>query len=99
MKQKMREKIKKIDYWLVAILILAAFLYGWNIWKAGYANQFYTAAIVSMSKSWKAFWYGSFDPASFITVDKPPVALWFMVICVKIFGFHSWSIVLSLIHI
>ncbi|EFR61362.1 hypothetical protein LBJG_01664 [Lactobacillus jensenii 1153] len=55
MKQKMREKIKKIDYWLVAILILAAFLYGWNIWKAGYANQFYTAAIVSMSKSWKAF--------------------------------------------
>lgn len=95
MKQKMREKIKKIDYWLVAILILAAFLYGWNIWKAGYANQFYTAAIVSMSKSWKAFWYGSFDPASFITVDKPPVALWFMVICVKIFGFHSWSIVLS----
>lgn len=88
-------KLKKLDYWLVLILVLAAFLYGYNIWKAGDANQYYTAAIVSMSKSWKAFWYGSFDPASFITVDKPPIALWFMVLCVKIFGFHSWSIVLS----
>ena len=48
-----------------------------------------------MSKSWHNFWYASFDPAGFITVDKPPVALWFMVICVKIFGLHGWSIVLS----
>lgn len=70
-------------------------MYGWNIWEAGIANDFYTAAIVSMSKSWHNFWYASFDPAGFITVDKPPVALWFMVICVKIFGLHGWSIVLS----
>ncbi|MCP9312763.1 glycosyltransferase family 39 protein [Liquorilactobacillus satsumensis] len=90
-----RERIKRWDYWLVGILILAAFLYGWSIWTAGYSNNFYTAAIVSMSESWKNFWYASFDPASFITVDKPPVALWFMVICVKIFGLHGWSIVLS----
>lgn len=48
-----------------------------------------------MSKSWHNFWYASFDPAGFITVDNPPVALWFMVICVKIFGLHGWSIVLS----
>ena len=48
-----------------------------------------------MSKSWHNFWYVSFDPAGFITVDNPPVALWFMVICVKIFGLHGWSIVLS----
>lgn len=46
-------------------------MYGWNIWEAGIANDFYTAAIVSMSKSWHNFWYASFDPAGFITVDKP----------------------------
>lgn len=91
----MKEKIKRFDGWLIVILVLAAFLYGWSIWKAGSSNDFYTSAIISMSKSWKNFWYASFDPAGFITVDKPPVALWFMVASVKIFGLHSWSIVLS----
>lgn len=84
----------KYDYWLIAILILAAFLYAWNIWEAGEANNFYTAAIVSMTKSFKNFWYASFDPAGFITVDKPPVALWFMTISAKIFGVYGWSVVL-----
>jgi len=84
----------KYDYWLIAILILAAFLYAWNIWEAGEANNFYTAAIVSMTKSFKNFWYASFDSAGFITVDKPPVALWFMTISAKIFGVHGWSVVL-----
>ncbi|MCI2170707.1 ArnT family glycosyltransferase [Schleiferilactobacillus perolens] len=83
-----------MDIWLIAILILAAFLYGWNIWQAGNANDYYTAAIVSMTKSWHNFWYGAFDPAGFITVDKPPVALWFMAISAKIFGVHGWSVVL-----
>lgn len=89
-------RVKKIkyDYWLISILILAAFLYAWNIWEAGEANNFYTAAIVSMTKSFKNFWYASFDPAGFITVDKPPVALWFMTISAKIFGVHGWSVVL-----
>ncbi|WP_125711852.1 glycosyltransferase family 39 protein [Companilactobacillus kedongensis] len=89
-----RFKNIRYDYWLIAILILAAILYAWNIWEAGEANNFYTAAIVSMTKSFKNFWFASFDPAGFITVDKPPVALWFMTISAKIFGVHGWSVVL-----
>lgn len=89
-------KLKNVkwDYWLIAILILAAFLYTWNIWEAGSANSFYTAAIESMTQNFKNFWYASFDPAGYITVDKPPVALWFMAISAKIFGVHGWSVVL-----
>lgn len=83
-----------VDWILSVILLLALFLYGWQIWKAGSANAFYTAAIKSMTESFKNFWYGSFDPAGYITVDKPPVALWFMAISAKIFGLHGWSIVL-----
>lgn len=83
-----------VDWWLIGILILAAFLYAWNIWEAGNANDYYTAAITSMVQSWHNFWYGAFDPAGFITVDKPPVALWFMAISAKIFGVHGWSVVL-----
>lgn len=89
----MRSK-RRIDWYLVAILVLAAFLYVWGIWDAGSANSYYTAAVTSMVKSWKNFWYGAFDPAGFITVDKPPVALWFMAISAKIFGVHGWSVIL-----
>lgn len=87
-----RLRTAKWDYWLIAILILAAFLYAWNIWEAGEANSFYTAAVESMTQSFKNFWYASFDPAGYITVDKPPVALWFMAISAKIFGvlWSSW---------
>ena len=90
------KKIKQwtVDWWFIGILILAAFLYAWNIWEAGNANDYYTAAITSMIQSWHNFWYGAFDPAGFITVDKPPVALWFMAISAKIFAVHGWSVVL-----
>lgn len=88
------KRTQKTDWYLVGILILSAFLYGWGIWDAGSANSYYTAAITSMTKSWSNFWYGAFDPAGFITVDKPPVALWLMAISAKIFGVHGWSVVL-----
>lgn len=90
--QKKRRWI--FDPYLLVILLLALFLYGWAIWQAGSANSFYTAAITSMTQSFKNFWYASFDPAGYITVDKPPVALWFMAISAKIFGVHGWSVVL-----
>ncbi|UQS85962.1 glycosyltransferase family 39 protein (plasmid) [Nicoliella spurrieriana] len=84
----------RIDWFLVATLLLALVLYSWKIWEAGSANDFYTAAITSMTQNFKNFWYASFDPAGYITVDKPPVALWFMAISAKIFGVHQWSVVL-----
>lgn len=85
---------KKPDWYLIGILLLAVFLYGWGIWDAGSANSYYTAAITSMTQSWHNFWYGAFDSAGFITVDKPPIALWFMAASAKLFGIHGWSIVL-----
>jgi len=94
-KSPVKEKWRwKLDPYLLVILLLALFLYGWNIWKADSANSFYTAAITSRTQSFKNFWYASFDPAGYITVDKPPVALWFMAISAKIFGVHGWSVVL-----
>ena len=87
-------KRKNFDWVLTAIIALALFLYGWQCWKAGNANSFYTSAIKSMTMSFKNFFFASFDPAGYITVDKPPVALWFMAISAKLFGLHGWSIVL-----
>ncbi|MBW1606368.1 glycosyltransferase family 39 protein [Lactobacillus sp. Sy-1] len=91
---KIQRQRFRLDWFLVATLVVAAVLYSWKIWEAGSANDFYTAAITSMTQSLKNFWYASFDPAGYITVDKPPVALWFMAISAKIFGVHQWSVVL-----
>ena len=79
---------------LWAVLILAGFLYSWDLSRNGDANTFYAAAVLSGTESWKAFFYGSLDSASFITVDKPPFAFWVMGISARIFGFNSWSLLL-----
>src|SRR4051812_23935850 len=76
---------------LGALLVLAGVLYLWALDRNGYANEYYSAAVHSMSTSWHAFLYGSFDASGVMTVDKPPLALWVQALSVRIFGFSSWS--------
>ncbi|MFB9469193.1 ArnT family glycosyltransferase [Nonomuraea salmonea] len=76
-------------------VVLAAFvLYAWNLPAAGYANSYYSAAVMSGTESWKAFFFGSLDSESFITVDKPPMALWAMGLFARVLGFGTWSLML-----
>lgn len=79
---------------LAAILALAAFLSVWAIWNQGYSNEFYAAAVKSMTLSWKNFFFVSLDPGGWVTVDKPPVSLWIQAMFARLFGFHGWSIIL-----
>ncbi|RIK07246.1 MAG: glycosyl transferase family 39 [Acidobacteria bacterium] len=79
---------------LWGILVAAGLLYAWGLSSNGAANDYYTAAVISGSKSWSAAFFGSLDTANFITVDKPPLALWLMVASVRIFGYSSWSLLL-----
>jgi 4-amino-4-deoxy-L-arabinose transferase-like glycosyltransferase len=76
---------------LLGLLALTAFLYLIDLSRNGWANDFYSAAVISGTKSWKAFFFGSFDAANFITVDKTPASLWVMEISGRIFGVNSWS--------
>jgi 4-amino-4-deoxy-L-arabinose transferase-like glycosyltransferase len=64
----------------------------WALDRNGWANQYYSAAVRSMSTSWHNFLYDSFDPSGLMTVDKPPLALWVQALSARVFGFHSWSI-------
>jgi 4-amino-4-deoxy-L-arabinose transferase-like glycosyltransferase len=77
---------------LLALLVLAALLNLWGLSRNGFANEYYSAAVRSMSTSWHAFLYGSFDRGGVMTVDKPPLALWVQALSVRAFGFGSWSI-------
>ena len=79
---------------LALILLLAAFLSGYNIWNAGYSNEFYAASVKSMLVSWKNFFFVSLDPGGWVTVDKPPVSLWVQAAFAKVFGFYGWSLLL-----
>jgi 4-amino-4-deoxy-L-arabinose transferase-like glycosyltransferase len=81
-------------YALGAIVLASFALYAWGIWSTGWGNEFYTAAVKSMSESLTNFVFGSFDPAGVVTVDKPPMGLWPQVVSVWIFGFHQWSVAL-----
>ncbi|MEA2420093.1 MAG: hypothetical protein QOE60_2299, partial [Thermoleophilaceae bacterium] len=76
---------------LAVLLVLAAALGLWSLGRNGYANEYYSAAVRSMTQSWHAFLFGSFDPGGVMTVDKPPLALWVQALSVKLFGYSSWS--------
>lgn len=78
------------EVWL--LIAISAFLNLWAIDQNGWANEYYSAAVRSMSDSWHNFLYGSFDAAGVMTVDKPPLAFWVQALSVRIFGFGSGAI-------
>jgi 4-amino-4-deoxy-L-arabinose transferase-like glycosyltransferase len=71
---------------------LAAVLNLWALSRNGLANQYYAAAVKSMSSNWHDFLYASFDQGSVMTVDKPPLALWVQALSARVFGFSSLSL-------
>jgi 4-amino-4-deoxy-L-arabinose transferase-like glycosyltransferase len=74
------------------LLGLAAALNLWALSRNGWANTYYSAAVRSMSSSWHNFLFASLDPSGVMTVDKPPLALWVQALSVRVFGYHSLSI-------
>ena len=84
----------RLDLYLVFIVVLAAFLNGYNIWTDQYANTYYTTAVASMLQNFHNFFFGSLDSAGSVTVDKPPVVFWIQTISAAIFGLHGWSVIL-----
>lgn len=81
---------------LIAILILAAVLYSWNL-SGSSLNSFYSAAVLSGTQSWKAWFFGSLDAGNFLTVDKPPFALMVMGLSCRVFGYGTWQMMLPMI--
>src|SRR4051794_39438020 len=77
---------------LLVLLAVAGALNLWALDLNGYANDYYAAAVRSMTQSWHAFLYGSFDSAGLQTVDKPPLALWIQALSARAFGFNSWAL-------
>jgi 4-amino-4-deoxy-L-arabinose transferase-like glycosyltransferase len=77
---------------LLGLIALAGTLNLWALSRNGWANEYYAAAVRSMSSSWHNFLFGSLDASGVMTVDKPPLALWIQTLSVRVFGYHSLSI-------
>src|SRR5438309_4490133 len=76
---------------LLALIVLAAVLDLWALGQNGWANDYYSAAVRSMSTSWHNSLFASLDPSGVMTVDKPPLALWVQALSVRVFGYHPLS--------
>jgi len=79
---------------LILIAMLSFFFNFYAINKYGYGNEYYAAAIKSMTQSFKNFFFVSFDPSGMVSIDKPPVGFWLQAISVLIFGYHGWAMLL-----
>jgi len=76
---------------LAVLVALAGALNLWALSRNGWANDYYSAAVRSMSTSWHNFLFGSLDASGVMTVDKPPLALWVQSLSVRVFGYHPLS--------
>ena len=73
---------------LLGLIVLAGTLNLWALSRNGWANEYYAAAVRSMSSSWHNFLFGSLDASGVMTVDKPPLALWIQSLSVRVFCYH-----------
>jgi 4-amino-4-deoxy-L-arabinose transferase-like glycosyltransferase len=79
---------------LAGLMALAGTLNVWALSRNGWANDYYSAAVRSMSSSWHDFLFASLDRSGVMTVDKPPLALWVQSLSVRVFGYHPLSLLL-----
>ncbi|MDI1460876.1 glycosyltransferase family 39 protein [Catellatospora sp. KI3] len=78
---------------LLLIAAAAALVYAWGL-SRNPLHPYYSAAVRSMSDSWQSFAFGALDPAASITLDKLPGALMVQALSARVFGFHTWSVLL-----
>src|SRR3989440_3438900 len=77
---------------LIGLLGTTALLYLWNLAASGWANAYYSAAVLAGTKSWAAFFFGSLDASNFIRVNRARGSLWVMEIAARLFGFNAWTV-------
>lgn len=79
---------------LACISILSFFFNFYNISSYGYGNEYYAAAIYSMTQNFKNFFFVAFDPSGMVSIDKPPIGFWIQAISVLLFGYNGFAMLL-----
>jgi 4-amino-4-deoxy-L-arabinose transferase-like glycosyltransferase len=74
------------------ILALGFVLRLYALTRNGFGNEYYSAGVLSMTRSLHNFFFNAFDPAGILALDKPPLALWVQVASARLFGFAPLSL-------
>ncbi|MDQ2761817.1 MAG: glycosyltransferase family 39 protein [Actinomycetota bacterium] len=85
-------RIFRTTPWAVCAITAAAAALRFTALGGVDANDFYDAAVRSMSLSFHNFFFGAFDPGAALSLDKPPLDLWLQVASVKLFGWSSLAL-------
>jgi 4-amino-4-deoxy-L-arabinose transferase-like glycosyltransferase len=86
---------KKWRWTALAVMAgLASGLRFYNLTSLGYANHYYAAAVLSMTKSWHNFFFLAAEPGGAVSLDKPPLGPWFQAVSASIFGINSFGLLL-----
>ncbi len=85
-------RLARITPWPICLITAIAAALRFAQLESVSANQFYDAAVRSMSVSWHNFFFGAFDPAGILSIDKPPLDLWLEVVSVKLLGFNQFAL-------
>ena len=84
--------VRRVRPELLALVTVAGTLNLWALQRNGWANEYYSAAVRSMSSSWHNFLFASLDRSGVMSVDKPPLALWVQSLSVRLFGYQPLSV-------
>ncbi len=85
-------RLARMTPWPICLITAVAAALRFAQLESVSANQFYDAAVSSMSASWHNFFFGAFDPAGILSIDKPPLDLWLEVVSVKLLGFNQFAL-------
>ena len=90
------DKRSWFEKWTLPVLLaLTGGLYLFGVLHNGMANSYYAAAVQAASQDWTAWLFGSLDAANYVSIDKPPLATMVMGLCARLFGFSSFSMLLT----
>jgi len=80
--------------WAIALGAVTLLALALRVYRLGHVpeDEFYDAAVRSMTLSLHNFFYGALEPGASASIDKPPVDLWLQVISVKLFGWSSFTL-------
>src|SRR2546429_585708 len=76
----------------LGLLGATAVLYLWNLAASGWANAYYSAAVLAGAERWAALFFGSPDAPKFLNVDKAPGPLWVLGVAPRPFRFNPRAV-------
>jgi len=89
--RKVFARVSLAQVLLIALIALSAALHFANLSAIGSSNQYYTAAVESMTQSWHNFFFVAAEPGGSVTVDKPPLGLWIETLFALVLGVSGFS--------